>query len=138
MSPNSVVLICAAAEAERVNAEVAALFGDHVGSRNLSREISADGATVTHFGGHGWFDDLQCKQLSEITGLTVQAAVLDGKPRDNWYVALKALNAATVKRDEDDTKVLVVEEKREPQDAARITAARAAFEAKPKPVDGAR
>jgi hypothetical protein len=134
MNPNSVVLLCAADDIDRVNGEVAALLGNAADARNLSREISADGATVTHFGGHGWFDDLQCKELSQIDGLTVQAAVLDGKPQDNWLVALKSVNSATVLRDEADSKVLIIEAKREPEDAARITAARAAFDAKAEAV----
>ena len=136
MSTNSVVLLCAAADADRVNAEVAVLFNDPEGSKNLSREISADGVTVTHFTGHGWFDDVQCKELSQIVGLTVQAATDGVSPRDNWLVTLKGLNAASVKRDEADSKVLIIEAKREPVDAKSITDARTEFAAKPKPTKG--
>ena len=131
---NSVVLLCTAADADRVNEEVAVLLNDPVGSRNLSREISADGLTVTHFTGHGWFDDLQCKELSQIVGLTVRAATDGVNPRDNWLVALKSLDAAAVKRDEVDDKILIIEAKRDPVDAKKITDAIAKFEAKPKPV----
>ena len=131
---NSVVLLCTAADADRVNEEVAVLLNDPQGSRNLSREISADGLTVTHFTGHGWFDDLQCKELSQIVGLTVQAATDGVNPRDNWLVALKGLDAASVKRDEAGDKVIIIEEKRQPKDEAAILSARTEFEAKPKPV----
>ena len=131
---NSVVLLCAAADADRVNAEVAVLLNDPEGSKNLSREISADGVTVTHFTGHGWFDDVQCKELSQIVGLTVRAATDGVNPRDNWLVTLKNLDAASVKRDEADDKVIIIEEKRLPKDEAVIVAARAEFEAKPKPI----
>ena len=134
MTTNSVVLLCTAADADRVNAEVAVLLNDPEGSKNLSREISTDGVTVTHLTGHGWFDDVQCKELSQIVGLTVQAAVDGVSPRDNWLVALKNLNAASVKRDEADDKVIIIEEKRLPKDEAAIVTARAEFEAKPKPV----
>ena len=127
MNPNSVVLLCTAADVDRVNAEVAAYLGDPEGSRNLSREISANGTTVTHYGGHAWLTDDQCEEISEITGLTVQAATIDGNPHDNWLVALKSMNAATVRRDEADDKVLVIDAKREPKDAKRITDARADF-----------
>jgi hypothetical protein len=130
---NSVVLLCTAADVDRVNEEVAVLLNDPEGSRNLSREISADGLTVTHFTGHGWFNDLQCKELSQIVGLTVQAATDGVNPRDNWLVALKGIDAAAVKRDEADSKVLIIEAKREPKDEASIVAARTEFEAKPKP-----
>jgi hypothetical protein len=130
---NSVVLLCTAADADRVNAEVAALLKDPEGSKNLSREISADGVSVTHLTGHGWFDDMQCKELSQIVGLTVQAATDGVNPRDNWLVALKGLDAAVVKRDQADSKVLIIEEKRLPKDEDSIVAARTEFEAKPKP-----
>lgn len=130
---NSVVLLCTAADADRVNAEVAVLLKDPEGSKNLSREISADGVSVTHLTGHGWFDDLQCKELSQIVGLTVQAATDGVNPRDNWLVALKGLDAAVVKRDEADSKVLIIEEKRLPKDEDSIVAARTEFKAKPKP-----
>lgn len=130
---NSVVLICSSADADRVNAEVAALLKDPEGSKNLSREISADGVSVTHLTGHGWFDDMQCKELSQIVGLTVQAATDGVNPRDNWLVALKGLDAAVVKRDQADSKVLIIEEKRLPKDEDSIVAARTEFEAKPKP-----
>lgn len=133
MNPNSVVISCTAADADRVNAEVALLLGDPEGARNLSREVSADGATVTHFTGHGWFDDVQCKEMSQIVGLTVQAAVDGVSPRDNWLVTLKGLDAAVVKRDQADSKVLIIEEKRLPKDEDSILAARTEFEAKPKP-----
>jgi len=138
MTTNSVVLLCTAADADRVNAEVALLLGDPEDARNLSREVSADGATVTHFTGHGWFDDVQCKEMSQIVGLTVQAAVDGVSPRDNWLVTLKSLDAAPVKRDEADSKVLIIEAKREPENAKSIADARTAFEAKPKPADRTR
>ena len=130
---NSVVLLCTAADADRVNEEVAVLLKDPEGSKNLSREISADGVSVTHLTGHGWFDDMQCKELSQIVGLTVQAATDGVNPRDNWLVALKGLDAASVKRDEADSKVLIIEEKRLPKDEDSIVAARTEFKAKPKP-----
>ena len=38
--------------------------------------------------GHGWFDDMQCKELGQIVGLTVHAATDGVKPRDNWLVTL--------------------------------------------------
>lgn len=135
---NSAILICSAADVDRINAEVAELLGDPEGSRNISREISANNTTVTHFTGHGWFDDLQCKELSQIVGLTVHAATDGVKPRDNWLVTLKSLDAAIVTRDKDDNKVLIIEAKREPENAKSITDARAEFKAKPKPADRTR
>ncbi len=135
---NSVVLLCTAADADRVNEEVAVLLKDPEGSKNLSREISADGVSVTHFTGHGWFDDMQCKELGQIVGLTVHAATDGVKPRDNWLVTLKSLDAAIVSRDAADSKVLIIEAKREPENSKSITDARTAFDVKPKPVDGAR
>lgn len=130
---NSVVLLCTAANADRVNAEVALLLGDPVGSRNLSREISANGATVTHFTGHGWFDDVQCKELSQIVGLTVSAAVDGVSPRDHWLVILKSLSAKIVERDIKDPNKFTILAAREPKDEQLVTDAKAEFEAKPKP-----
>ena len=131
VNPNSVVLICSASDADRVNEEVAALLGDADGARNLSRELSADGASVTHFAGHAWLTDEQVKALSGIAGLTMHGAVIDGKPFDNWLVALKTAGIREVERDEQDASKLTVAARREPVDAKRIEDAKAIFNATP-------
>ena len=138
---NSCVLICTAANADRINEEVGLALGDLrispisgeiVGSsRNLSRALSANGTTITHFGGHGWFTDAQWKLLSKIAGLTIQAAVLDKQPHDNWLVALKTLNAAPVTKERGETE-LTVKERQPPKNEARIVAAKTAFDVKDK------
>jgi hypothetical protein len=56
------------------------ITGEYVGpANNLSRELSADGATTTHMGGHAWLSTEQAKELSQIPNLTIQAAALDGQ-----------------------------------------------------------
>jgi hypothetical protein len=133
---NSTVLMCAAADADAVNAAVAELLGNPPDARNLSVPVSKDGSTITHYAGHGWFTNAEVKLLSTVPDLEIEAAVLDRDPYDNWLSVLKAKSALSVKRDEADPKVITIEPRREPQDAKRIEDAKAVFEAKPREVTG--
>lgn len=133
MNPNSVVLVCEASAADEVNARVAELMGDPEGAQNLSRELSTDAVNVTHRAGHAWLTDEQCKLLSEVKGLTMSGAALDGRPRDHWWQVLEEMGARpfTVREDKDGKPERVIADARPPDDAERVAVARSDFVAKP-------
>lgn len=134
--PNSIAMYCAAGARRNVEAALTAAL-ESLQPIELTVELSANGTSITHYGGHIWLKDNELKAVMDIPGLTIQGAVLASKPRDNWLSAIKAADVLPVVKQElkpgvPDVGKFKVAPREEPKNVARIVAAKTAFDVKDK------